>query len=75
MQLSIQRLRTSPKHLVKMKNQLLSHGKRYPAGENGQVFEIRETTVFNLQPALIELAVLLKSNRIRLGNGLEIPIK
>ena len=60
MQLNIQRSRTSAQQLVKMKNQPLSHGKTYPPGENGQVFNNREITVFNLQPALIELVVDLK---------------
>ena len=60
MQLSIQRSRTSAQQLVKMKNQLLNHGKRYPPGEIGQVFDCRETTVFKPQPALIKLAVDLK---------------
>ena len=61
-QLSIQRLRTAAEQLMKMKNQPLSHGKTYPPGENGQVFDNRETTAlaFNLQPALIEFTVDLK---------------
>ena len=77
MQLNIQRSRTSAQQLVKIKkNQPWNHGKTYPPGENGQVFDNRETTVFNPQPALIELVVDLKrKGRLHAADATFIPVR